>query len=491
MNEKKQSGRKKCPAKINKTTLVTVASVAAVAVILVLMFIFVINRFTVTVTLNGDETAVVEQGAEYVEKGATAEVRGTILFKTPRPVKVKSEGRVDTSVAGAKYTIKYTAKYLLSKGEAVRTVVVKDYEAPVIRLTSNPDSFTPVGEKYVEEGYSAHDNVDGDITDKVIVSEKNGMVVYTVADSSGNITTVERKINYKDVNPPQIVLNGDAEITLNAGEAFNDPGCVATDKEDGDISAKITVEGGVNSYIAGTYTLKYTVADSFGNGASVQRTVTVKPRPLKIPETSPEGKNIYLTFDDGPSQFTPKLLDVLKKYNVKVTFFVTNQNTDLIAREFNEGHSVGIHTACHVYNEIYKSEEAYFADLNKMGDIIAQKTGKRTTLMRFPGGSSNMVSKFNPGIMTRLTKAVTDSGYQYFDWNVSSSDAGGANTSQQVFQNVVNGCSGKKNSVVLQHDTKEFSVDAVEQIITWGLSNGYTFLPLSPDSPGAHHGVNN
>ena len=206
----------------------------------------------------------------------------------------------------------------------------------------------------------------------------------------------------------------------------------------------------------------------------------------------PDGKVVYLTFDDGPSKYTSELLDVLAKYNVKATFFIVNIGyTDLISRELNEGHSVGIHSATHQYSTIYASEEAYFADLQKVQDAIVALSGKETTLVRFPGGSSNTVSRFNPGIMTRLTQALTDMGYQYFDWNVSSGDAGETTSTDQVFENVTSGMRSHNVSIVLQHDIKGFSVAAVERIIVWGLANGYTFLPLDATSPTAHHGVNN
>jgi hypothetical protein len=111
-------------------------------------------------------------------------------------------------------------------------------------------------------------------------------------------------------------------------------------------------------------------------------------------------------------------------------------------------------------------------------------------LTRFPGGSSNTISaNYNKGIMTRLTKKLPELGYQYFDWNVDSNDAGGAKDADEVFKNVTEGVAKRQNSVVLQHDTKSFSIDAVERIIAWGLCNGYTFAPLNHDSPTSHHGV--
>ena len=126
-----------------------------------------------------------------------------------------------------------------------------------------------------------------------------------------------------------------------------------------------------------------------------------------------------------------------------------------------------------------------------MQDVIVAQTGKETSLLRFPGGSSNTVSNITPGLMTTLTQEVQNRGYQYFDWNVSSGDAGETTDTDQVVKNVISGIQSHNVSVVLQHDIKEFSVDAVEKIIQWGLNNGYTFLPLNYDSPPAHHHINN
>lgn len=112
--------------------------------------------------------------------------------------------------------------------------------------------------------------------------------------------------------------------------------------------------------------------------------------------------------------------------------------------------------------------------------------------MRFPGGSSNTVSRrFRKGIMTTLTRAVQSAGFRYFDWNVDSDDAGGAHTPKKVRENVIEGLQNHRVSVVLQHDIHDYSVDAVEDILVWGQEHGYQFLPLQDDSPTMHHGVNN
>lgn len=205
-------------------------------------------------------------------------------------------------------------------------------------------------------------------------------------------------------------------------------------------------------------------------------------------------KIIYLTFDDGPGEYTESLLNMLAKYNVKVTFFVTNQYPEynyLIAREAEEGHSIAVHTFCHDYKTIYASSEAYWNDFEQEQQVIEQQTGYRTELMRFPGGSSNTVSSFNPGIMTTLTQEATAKGYTYFDWNASSGDGGSQTNSASVIANSETECSYTDTSVLLCHDVKQTTVAAMEEFINWGLSNGYTFLPLSPHSFAAHHQVNN
>ena len=236
----------------------------------------------------------------------------------------------------------------------------------------------------------------------------------------------------------------------------------------------------------------YTVTDSYQNVATVTRNVQVTAQPR--PETVwPEGKTIYLTFDDGPGPYTSQLLDVLDRYGVKATFFVTDSGYDQAMKEIvDRGHSIGIHTVSHRYDEIYASPEAYFGDLMQMQDIIYRNTGVKTTLLRFPGGSSNEISRRScEGIMTTLVEAVQDAGFQYFDWNVDSNDAGGARKSQQVFDNVVAGVKNARVSMVLQHDIHAFSVEAVEDILAWGLDHGYTFRAIDPTSPGFHHGVHN
>lgn len=453
-------------------------------------FVFHINQFQTELTMNGPEEITLEFGEPYEDPGAQAWFSGTILMKEGRELRVAVEGKVDPRTVGT-YTVRYSAGYEKWEDSATRTVHVVDTKQPRIILKSSPGSYVIPGQEYQEEGFVARDNYDGDLSDQVVRTQMGNKVTYYVEDSSGNSTQVSRDILYYDPLAPELTLQGDAEITLTAGEKFKDPGYTAWDNCDGDLTDRVQVSGSVNTYRAGTYQLTYTVTDCYGNTATATRTVKVKAKPQPSTVT-PSGKVVYLTFDDGPCQYTRDLLAVLKKYNVKATFFVVDTGYPEILKEIAaDGHSIGIHSATHSYKTIYASEEAFFDDLYKMQSIIKDATGITTTLMRFPGGSSNKVSSFNPGIMTRLTQAVGDMGFQYFDWNVSSGDAGETKSTEQVFKNVIAGIQKHNVSIVLQHDIKKYSVDAVEKIIVWGLENGYTFLALDSSSPTAHHGVNN
>ena len=225
-------------------------------------------------------------------------------------------------------------------------------------------------------------------------------------------------------------------------------------------------------------------------------TATPTPVPTATPApvvtVIPEEKVIYLTFDDGPSIYTEDVLALLERYNIKATFFVCdNGRPQLITKIHEAGHSIGIHCQTHDYDVVYKNEDAYFKDLHAMEDIIYNQTGEHTTLVRFPGGSSNKVSSFNPGIMTRLTKQLEQQGYQYFDWNVSAGDTKTKDTAEIVAK-LKKETKGKQYAVTLMHsEYKKYSYDAIEEYILWALDNGYSFLPLDPTSPNAHQRINN
>ena len=390
------------------------------------------------------------------------------------------------------YTITYTAEYGKHTATAQFVVEVVDTTAPVITLMNDPDSKTLPGEKYIEEGYSAYDAFDGDLTDRVQRMVVDNVVYYKVTDSSGNVCQIERPIAYADVVAPELILLGNATIVVNEGESFEEPGYEATDDVDGDLTGAVIVSGEYDTANAGTYTITYTVTDTGGNTAQVKRTLIVRGSG-EITVVDPGEKIIYLTFDDGPSQYTLELLKVLEKYNVKATFFVVGtMSLEYLDEIAAGGHTIGLHSNSHDYESIYASDEAFMDDMMSLREKVYERTGIYTNILRFPGGSSNTISKrLCEGIMTRLTETLTAQGYRIFDWNVDSKDAGGATSAEEVYENVINGVQKRPVSVVLQHDIRKFSVEAVEQIIIWGLENGYTFLPLDETSPVCQHTIAN
>jgi len=207
---------------------------------------------------------------------------------------------------------------------------------------------------------------------------------------------------------------------------------------------------------------------------------------------------IFLTFDDGPtSDTTPQILDILKKRDIKATFFILHYDEHrepLIKREKEEGHTIALHGYSHTYSEVYPSADACLENFRKIKEQVYQTTGTESKIIRFPGGSSNVISKkYCEGVMTELTKRVIDEGYRYFDWNVDSDDAGHAKTSEKVYQNVTTGIKPGRNNVVLMHDFagNHKTIDALDSIISWGLEQGYVFRRITEETPMVKHGVNN
>ena len=201
-------------------------------------------------------------------------------------------------------------------------------------------------------------------------------------------------------------------------------------------------------------------------------------------------RRVYLTFDDGPSANTDRILDILNQYGVKATFFVVGKEgyADQYRRIVEDGHTLAMHSYSHKYSEIYASLDAYREDLTKLHDFLYELTGEDCNIVRFPGGSSNTISHVD---MWELIDYLNRENMVYFDWNVSSGDAaGGGQSTAQIRKNVLGTVDQFSNAVVLFHDAagKDSTVDALPAIIEEILESDNTvLLPISEDTVKVQH----
>ncbi len=205
-------------------------------------------------------------------------------------------------------------------------------------------------------------------------------------------------------------------------------------------------------------------------------------------DISEDDKVVYLTFDDGPSKTTEKVLDILEEKNVPATFFVMSASNNekyfpLVSRIKSDGHTIGLHSKTHSYKDIYSSSDAFWADISALETDLEAYGISDIEIMRFPGGSSNTVSRQYGGndIMDTLRQEASENGYTYFDWNVDAEDAiGSSHSPQKIYERVVKQASDKNTCIVLMHDTieTENSANALGDIIDWFISAGYRFDTL-------------
>ena len=429
------------------------------------------------IELKNGERVVINYKEKYKEKGYEATLLGDDITDD-----VKVTGKVNSNKLG-EYELTYTVKNGFFKRKVKRYVYVSDIEKPKMSITKD-DVYVCPDENVKKEKVNAKDNYDGDISSKVKVKIGKNKIIYSVTDSSGNKTTIVKKVYYKDIEKPTITLTGDAEQTIYLGKEYNDEGYTITDNCDKNIKDKVTKTGEVNVNAEGTYEIVYKATDDAGNEGVATRKVRVV-----------DNKGvIYLTFDDGPNDGTTNvILDILKEEGVKATFFVTCNGPDyLIKREYDEGHTVALHTATHNYARLYSSDAAYFADLEQVGARVKNITGYDSKIIRFPGGASNTISrKYSQGIMSRITREALNRGYKYYDWNISSGDAGNTTDPNVVYSNVVNSLRTDRANMVLMHDIKTYTRDALRNIIRFGKNNGYRFEKITYDTEMITQRVNN
>ena len=202
-------------------------------------------------------------------------------------------------------------------------------------------------------------------------------------------------------------------------------------------------------------------------------------------------KHVYLTFDDGPSSNTDRILEILDEYDAKATFFVVGKQALIYDGELEKiveaGHSLGMHSYSHVYRDIYESVDSFANDLHSLQDLIYNQTGTWVRISRFPGGSSNNASKVE---MRDIIDYLDAQKITYYDWNVSSGDAtSGYQSSETIAQNVLAGVAKFNDSVVLMHDAdaKKSTVEALPIILEELKKMDVDVVPITDDTVAVQH----
>lgn len=195
---------------------------------------------------------------------------------------------------------------------------------------------------------------------------------------------------------------------------------------------------------------------------------------------------VYLTFDDGPSENTNAILDILADHDVKATFFVVGREDDeskeAYQRIVNEGHTLGMHSYSNKYSVIYQSRDAFISDYQKLHDYLLEVTGVDSKYYRFPGGSSNQISNVP---MADLIAYLDEQNVVYYDWNVTSGDAAtAAFSAEEIVEKVTEDVVKYKTSVVLLHDAddKQATVEALDPLIEALETMDAEILPIDDDT---------
>ena len=423
----------------------------------------------------GEKEVTTEVGKPYHDKGATAVV--TRLLKEPKTLDVITNGSVDTTKLG-EYQLTYVAMYDGTQYTDTRTVRVVDTESPKIEIREEEIENTWYNnEKQITA--TALDNYDGDITDRIKTVKNGDSITYTVRDSSGNSASTNCSIAMQEIAAPEIVFPNESDVVYSyTNEELMMPDPVAIDGNGNDLSDKIVKDKDVDTRIPGRYEVKYTLTNTAGESVEAYRTIIVEAKENTLDEYD-RRRVIHLTFEGGPCGNTPEILNILSKYKIKATFFVSGQNSNyyyLLSDIHKAGHSIGAGSYSTDYKDVYETIDNYERDLERIQRTIRKYTGRSTSLIRFPGGSFTG-SNADEILMNELRISLNNLGYKFSDWTIDSNDLM-ARSPERVYNSVINQIKEGRANVVMMHDASPDSVEALEDIINWGIDNGYTFLRL-------------
>lgn len=394
-------------------------------------------------------------------------------------------GKMDTSSIGT-----HKLLYHVAQQSYTLTYQVVDTVAPTVEA-KDIDVYLPDKVKPEDFIVNIKDNSKTTVRfDKAYTFDKVGdvHVVLIVEDQGKNETKINATAHVmKDNEPP--VLHNIENRTMMVNDSIDVVKDVyAEDNHDGKVAVKVDQDH-LDTQHPGSYKIQYEAVDKAGNKAIAPCTITVLPKgdPNKI---------MYLTIDAGPSSNTPKILDILQQFHVKATFFVSGQNPldfAYIKHAYEQGHAIGLQTYSHDYAQVYASEQAYFADLAKIAYVVKGQIGSIPNIIRFPGGSSNTISsQYTKGIMSKLTKAVHEQGYQYYDWNCTSGDEDSSLHAAALLQTSKTcGVQGPLMLLLHDHAAAKATVEALPAILTYYKKLGFTFETITTSVPGFHQSVKN
>ncbi len=208
-------------------------------------------------------------------------------------------------------------------------------------------------------------------------------------------------------------------------------------------------------------------------------------------ETTVQQRRVYLTFDDGPSIYTGQILDILKANDIKATFFVIAREDEsywpYYTRILEEGHTLGMHSYTHDYNQVYASLDSFETDVNSLSQFLYDRTGEYPTIYRFPGGSSNTVCNVP---MEECIAYLNEQGITYYDWNALNGDAVSSELPpEKLVENIMNSVRQNNTSIVLMHDmqSRHTTVESLQPLIDTLKDEGYEMLPIDEDTPLIQH----
>ena len=184
------------------------------------------------------------------------------------------------------------------------------------------------------------------------------------------------------------------------------------------------------------------------------------------------GKVVYLTIDDGPSEYTDEIINILNKNNVKATFFMINNNMQAYPKQVKNivenGNTAGFHSVSHDIHKLYVSKTSAKEEFDTNQATFKKITGQTSKVIRLPFGSK-------PYTPRASYNALVDSGYKLWDWTLDTEDW--RSTSSQIMENVKKYSSGSDNVVLLMHERKQ-TVEILDEMIKYLKSEGFEILPI-------------